>query len=104
MRVTSRLPFAFLFTLLLAAARPAPAEVPIPPDHYTKAELTAFKTTPSHEETLAFLLRLTKTSPYLHVADFGTTGQGRRMQAVVVSKEKAFTPETAWKTGKPVVL
>jgi hypothetical protein len=78
--------------------------VPIPPDHYTKAELTSFKATPSYEETVAFLLRLTKTSPVLHLDWIGASGEGRRMPLVVVSKEKAFTPEEAWKTGKPVVL
>jgi zinc carboxypeptidase len=78
--------------------------VQIPPDHYTKAELSTFKDTPTYEETVAFLLRLTKTSPYLHLDWIGSSGQGRRMPLVVVSKEKAFTPEEAWKSGKPVVL
>ncbi len=100
-----RIPLAalpLLLSPLLSAAAREP--VPIPPDHLTKAELTSFRSTPSYEETVAFLLRLTKTSPYLHLDWFGTTGQGRRMPVVVASKEKAFTPEEAWKTRKPVVL
>lgn len=105
----SRLKFSFLtaVSLLLLQAAGAVAqlpEVPIPPDHYTKAELTSFRSTPSLDETLAFLLRLTKTSPSLHVEMFGTTGQGRRMPIVIASREKAFTPGEAWKSGKPVVL
>src|SRR5438105_4759163 len=87
-----------------SAARGERPEVAIPPDHYTKAELSSFKDTASYEETVAFLLRLTKTSPYLHLDWIGSSGQGRKMPLVVVSKEKAFTPEEAWKTGKPVVL
>jgi hypothetical protein len=90
-----------LFSILSAQEK---EPVPIPPDHYTKAELTSFRSTSSYEETVAFLLRLTKTSPYLHIDWFGTTGQGRRMPVVIVSKERAFTPEAAWKSGKPVVL
>src|SRR5262245_43149785 len=92
--------------LLLGAAAPAAAldDTPIPPDHYTKAELTSFKSTPSAEEVSAFLDRLAKTSPYLHVETFGKTAQGRAMQLVVASKEKAFTPEAAAKAGKPRVL
>jgi hypothetical protein len=100
----TRIPVLLALSLCtpLEAAERAP--VPIPPDHYTKAELSTFKSTSSYEETIAFLLRLTKTSPYLHLDWFGTSGQGRKMPVVVASKEKAFTPDEAWKTGKPVVL
>lgn len=87
-----------------AAAGTVPPPVPIPPDHYTKAELTAFRSTPSYDETLAFLLRLTKTSPAIHLEYFGTSGQGRKMPVVIVSKDHVFKPEEAWKRGKPVVL
>ena len=76
----------------------------IPPDHYTKAELTAFRATPSYEETLAFLRRLEKTSPYLSLSFYGTSAEGRPMPLLVASKDKAFTPEAAAKAGKPVVL
>ncbi|MEO6323622.1 MAG: M14 family metallopeptidase [Thermoanaerobaculia bacterium] len=92
---------------LIAAAPRADAqaaETPIPPDHYTKAELTSFRFTPSLDEITVFLLRLTTTSPFLHVETFGTTYLGRRMPVVIVSKEKVFTPEDAWKSGRPIVL
>jgi len=77
---------------------------PIPPDHWTKAELNAFRGTPSYDETLEFLRRLEKTSPYLSLSFYGTSAQGRPMPLLVASKEKAFTPEAAAKAGKPVVL
>lgn len=77
---------------------------PIPPDHYTKAELTGFRSRPSYDETVAFLLRLTATSPHLHIDWFGTSGMGRRMPVVIVSRERAFTPDDSWKRAKPVVL
>lgn len=79
-------------------------DVPIPPDHYTKAELNAFTSGHTHAEAMLFLSRLAATSPYLSVKTYGATGQGRPMPVVIVSKEKAFTPEEAWKSGKPVVL
>lgn len=79
-------------------------KVPIPPDHWTPGELNAFRATPSYDDTLAFLRRLEKTSPYLSLSFFGTSAEGRPMPLLVASKEKAFTPEAAAKTGRPVVL
>ena len=90
-----------LATPLAAQERP---KVPIPPDHYTKVELNAFRSTPSYDETLAFLRRLEMTSPYLSLSFYGTTAEGRPMPLLVASKDKAFTPEAAAKAGKPVVL
>jgi hypothetical protein len=97
-------------TAALAVCHAAPLgaqerpKVPIPPDHYTKAELNAFRGTPSYEETIAFLRRLETTSPYLSLSFFGTTAEGRPMPLLVASKDKAFTPEAAAKSGRPVVL
>ena len=93
--------FALLAAPLLAQERP---KVPILPDHWTKAELNGFRGTPSYDETLAFLRRLEKTSPYLSLSFYGTSGEGRPMPLLVASKDKAFTPEAAAKAGKPVVL
>ncbi|MCK6682072.1 MAG: M14 family metallopeptidase [Thermoanaerobaculia bacterium] len=95
------------FFLLLLAARPAfgagPA-IEIPPDHRTKAEVTSFRATSTYEETLAFSRRLEKTSPDVKLDFFGTSGEGRSLPLLIVSKDRAFTPEAARKTGKPVVL
>ncbi len=109
MRPAARLAFPALpaALALLLAAPPAAGErpqVPIPPDHWTKAELTSFRATPSYEETLEFLRRLEKTSPALSLSFYGTSAEGRPMPLVVASNEKAFTPEAAAKAGKPVVL
>ncbi len=83
------------------AARPM---VPIPPDHYTKAELTGFRSTPSYDETLAFLRRLEKTSPCLRLDFFGNSAEGRPMPLVVVSKARSFHPAPPGPGRKPVVL
>src|SRR5512138_1047650 len=100
-----------LALLALAASLAAPTfaagerpQVPIPPDHYTKAELNAFRGTESYDETIAFLRRLEKTSPFLSLSFYGTSAEGRPMPLVVASKDKAFSPEAAAKAGKPVVL
>ncbi len=103
---TAALAFPAALALLLAmplGAQERPT-VPIPPDHYTKVELNAFRGTPSYEETLVFLRRLETTSPYLSLSFYGTTAEGRQMPLLVASKDKAFTPEAAAKAGKPVVL
>lgn len=108
-RRSARLAPAALLALLALAApsRLGASErplVPIPPDHWTAAELNGFRATPSYDETLAFLRRLEKTSPFLSLSFFGTSAEGRPLPLVVASKEKAFTPEAATKAGKPVVL
>ena len=100
--------FALPLLLALLPATPLAADerpkAPIPPDHYTKAELNGFRGTPSYEETLAFLRRLEKTSPFLSLSFYGTSAEGRPMPLLVASKERAFSPEAAAKAGKPVVL
>ncbi len=97
---------AILAVLLLAPPLAAAGEprVPIPPDHYTKAELSAFRSIASYEEVIAFCERLAKTSPFLKLDFYGTSGQGRKMPVVFVSKEKAFSPESLVKGRKPRVL
>ncbi len=89
---------------LPAAGEALRPRVPIPPDHYTKAELAGFRSTPSYDETLAFLRRLEKTSPSLQIDFFGRSGEGRPMPVVVVSKEKSFRPSAPSPARKPVVL
>ncbi|HEX2162393.1 MAG TPA: M14 family metallopeptidase [Thermoanaerobaculia bacterium] len=83
-----------------------PAVVPEP--FRTVAERSDFRATSSYEETMAFLGRLAAESPAIHVTTFGTSGEGRPLPLVVVSAERAFTPEAAKalaaERGKPVVL
>jgi hypothetical protein len=94
------LPFLLAPTLQAAGKPP----VPIPPDLYTKAELSAYRSIATYDEVVAFCERLAKMSPYLRQESFGTSGEGRRLPVVLVSKEKAFEPESRWKSTKPWVL
>lgn len=70
----------------------------------TPAEAADFEATPSYQETIAYLEKLRTDLPEMHLGFFGSSGEGRPMPFVVVSKEKAFTAERARQTGKPVVL
>ncbi|HET9226814.1 MAG TPA: M14 family metallopeptidase [Thermoanaerobaculia bacterium] len=73
-------------------------------DWKTPVETANFEATPSYEETIAFLKQVEAKLPEMKLSFYGTSPQGRLMPLVVVSKEKAFTPEAAAKTGKPVVM
>ena len=70
----------------------------------TRAEQTGFVETPRYEETLDYCRRLEKESPWIRVTSFGRSPEGRELILVIASKDKAFDPAAAAKTGKPVVL
>jgi len=70
----------------------------------TWAERTGYRETPDYEATVRFLRQLQAGTGNIDVQFFGDSPQGRPMPLVVVSKERAFTPEAAHATGKPVVL
>ena len=89
---------------LCARPRRGASAIPVPPDLLTQAELTGFRKTETYDEVLAFLTRLERLSPYLHVSFIGPSEQGRRIPVVVASKEKLFDPAERFKSAKPVVL
>jgi len=70
----------------------------------TAAERSSFRETGSYDEALAFYRRLAAASPLARLVEFGHSAEGRPLVCLVVSKEKAFSPEAARRTGKPVVL
>ena len=70
----------------------------------TPAEADDFRSTPSYDDTVAFLRRLEAKSPALRLGFYGSSGEGRPMPYVVVSKEAAFTPATAQALDKPIVF
>jgi len=70
----------------------------------TRAEVSNFEATSSGEETLDFLRKLQARFPEMYIGFYGTSGEGRAMPFVVVSREKAFTARAARKVDKPVVL
>lgn len=94
-------PRAFFPILFLVAATVAAAAAQ---DMPTPAETARFESTPSYDETIAFLRKLEAKLPEMKLTFYGTSPQGRPMPLVIVSKDKAFTPEAAARTGKPVVM
>ena len=74
----------------------------------TTGEISGWQTTAPYAEAVAIAHRLERASPYVKVVTFGTTPEGRPMTALIVSKDKAFTPEaahaTADRTGKAIIL
>lgn len=99
--------FSCGLALLLVAG--AQSQEPNVPDEWrTVAERTDFRATGTYEDAMAFLGRLADKSPEIHLTTFGTSGEGRPLPLVIVSKERAFTPEAANKLaeerGKPILL
>ncbi len=60
--------------------------------------------TPRYPETMAFFARLDKASAFARLESFGRSPEGRSLPLLIISSDKAFTPEKAQRTGKPIVL
>ena len=105
---------ALLAALALAAAAPAgrtaapgsamPSPGDVPPFWRTRAERSGFQSTPDYDETMRYVRQLEGASLWIRVESYGTSGQGRPLPLVIVSKDRAFTPAAARATGKPIVL
>jgi murein tripeptide amidase MpaA len=70
----------------------------------TRAERSGYRLTSTYDETVEYLRRLESASTLIRVQPFGTSGQGRELLLVIAAKDRAFTPEAARASGKPVVL
>src|SRR5262245_12487066 len=87
-----------------AAASLAASTKASPPDLLTTGEKTDWNETGPYAETVEIAHRLEKASRFVKVLDMGTTPEGRTMIALVVSKDRAFTPDAAAKTNKAVIF
>jgi zinc carboxypeptidase len=87
-----------------AAASLAASTKDSPPDLITTGEKTDWNQTALYAEAVEIAHRLERASRFVKVLDIGATPEGRTMIAIVVSKDRAFTPEAAAKTGKVVML
>jgi hypothetical protein len=75
------------------------------PDHWrTKAERTSYEETARYDEVVDFCRRLADASPYAHCRSFGRSGEGRELPLLILSHDRAFTPEAARRSGKLIVL
>ena len=87
-----------------AAASLAASTKASPPDLLTTGEKTDWNETAPYAEAVEISRRLEKASRAVKVVEFGTTPEGRTMIALIVSKDRAFTPEAAAKTNKVVIF
>src|SRR5688500_11431867 len=70
----------------------------------TPAEKSGFVTTPSYDETVAWLRRLAAAAPQLRLVSLGKSGEGRELWMVVATAEGAGTPEELRRNGRPTLL
>ncbi|UCD36761.1 MAG: M14 family metallopeptidase [Fidelibacterota bacterium] len=70
----------------------------------TPAELTGLTNTPSYDETVAWLQKLTAAAPELTMISLGKSHEGRDIWMVVASADMTFTPAALKATGKPILL
>ncbi len=73
-------------------------------DWTTKFERSDFLETARYDESINYFKQLADHSEYAELITFGVSPQGRDLKCIIVSKDKAFTPADAKKTGKPVIL
>lgn len=70
----------------------------------TPSEKTGLTDTPSYDETIDYLRKLTAASPLLSLQEFGRTAQGPILYVVIATKAKAPAPEALRSAGKPALL
>ena len=97
MTLTKQILSIVIFLILHATILPAT-------DFTTPAERSEYRLTATYEETVEYFQRLEKASDWVKLTQFGTSPQGRALHLVIVSSEKAFTPEAARKSGKVIAL
>ncbi len=85
------------------AAAPA-AEGAIPAFWQTRAERSGYRLTADYDETLRYCRTLAAGTEWIRLESYGVSGQGRDLPLLIVSRERAFTPEAARATGKPIIL
>lgn len=70
----------------------------------THFEKTSYKGSPDYNETMKYFQQFADDFDIAEMKTFGITPQGRDLKYIIVSKDKAFTPELAKRTGKPIIL
>jgi hypothetical protein len=77
---------------------------PVPPEWLTHAEKTDYRETPGYEATIEYAKRLDQASRLIKFQTFGKSGEGRDLPLLIAAEGEAFTPESARRAGKPVIL
>ncbi|MCL4797450.1 MAG: M14 family metallopeptidase [Bryobacteraceae bacterium] len=87
-----------------AAASIASSTAAAAEDWRTHAERTDWRETGSYREAVEFHQRLARASRFAQLESIGITSEGRPLYVLIASKDRAFTPAAARRTGKPVLL
>lgn len=96
------LSLTFVLSSLQASAQSK--AVNIPHEWQTTAERTNYAKTSSYNETIEYCKKLARTSSLVSYGTFGKSGEGRDLPLLIVSKDKAFTPVAAKRTGKAIIF
>ncbi len=86
------------------AASLAESTAAAPKSLLTVGERSEWKQTGRCTDSVAYARALEKASPWVKTVSLGKSPQGRDIIATIVSKDRAFTPEAARKSGKLIVL
>lgn len=70
----------------------------------TRAERTRYTQSADYDETMRYCRQLEAGSRWVKLDSYGKSGQGRDLPILIISKDRAFTPEAARALGKPIVL
>lgn len=70
----------------------------------THAEQSEFRETGSYAGCVGFYRRLAEASRFARLEEIGRSSEGRPLYVLIASRDRAFTPAAARRTGKPVVL
>jgi murein tripeptide amidase MpaA len=89
---------------VLAMPEPSLTSGDVPAYWRTRAERAGYRQTPDYDETMRYCRQLEAGSRWVKLATYGKSGQGRDLPLLILSKDRAFTPEAARATGKPVLL
>lgn len=75
-----------------------------PADLRTTEERSNYRETGDYAEAVTFAKELEKRSRFAKLIPIGRSAEGRDLYVLIASKDRAFTPEAARKTGKPVIF
>lgn len=70
----------------------------------TYYEKSNFLETPQYDETINYIQRLEKASPWVRLEYFGTTPEGRQLPLVIVDKKSHFTADKVHQENKAILL
>ncbi len=79
-------------------------KIKIPNEWLTHFEESGMLESPDYKNTILYFEKLEKESPYVQIKNIGLTPQERQIKVIIVSKDKAFLPVEAKKTGKAIIL